>query len=703
MIEKPRPDLSILVLWGLLLCAVQGRAMDTVVTCAQVRAILDAPVGYDFYTWSPTVGLQGSGARVFVFSSESRVYRYEAQRAFGPNLIQNPNFELGNTGFSSDYQYVPGGTTQQASYAILSNPQLFNSNFANCPDAITPGGLMMVVDGSTEEGDRVWCQTITVEANKSYAFGAYLASLIDINPARLSFTINGQRLGGTIAETATCIWRQFFTRWNSGSSTQANICIINTNTAPNGNDFALDRLSFQELTAPLIDSFYLQVNQPRFAVIQEQLCLNQRYQQNGLDLGPNETGQVVLRTYQGCDSALTVRTLLNDSIVTEVRVDTLCAGESFAFEGLILQRDTSICREFTTMQGCDSLFCLTLRFLSANTIEEQIVNPSCPGDADGSIEVLATAGLAPFTYIWDDGTTGRSRQNLSAGTYNVRVEDSRGCVVNTSFEIEDPPAIVIENIISLGVRCANEQNGFAIVIADGGTGALSETAIRNGQEFSVDTLGVGTYTIRVSDENGCFAERQVTIDGPPPVFAELRGDTLIRLGNTGNYRSSASGDSVEVLWRFNGFPIDSLVMGNALDWRPSNDGWLSIFVEDRNGCRASDSMFIRLQPINTEFFPSAFSPNGDGVNDTFGPVPDPAISRILSFRIFDRWGGLLYEVINCVPDARRSCDWKGFRQNSNAIELLDTGVYVYVAELELIDGQQVVREGEVHLFAQDRR
>ena len=176
-------------------------------------------------------------------------------------LITNGDFSQGNTGFTTDYDLGNSSSNigilaPENTYAITTNPNSVHRRFASCTNhAGTP--QIMVVNGSGI-ANNVWCQEVTVEPNQEYVFSAWLASMTDENPARLQFSINGTLLGDELqAAPTTCIWRQFFATWNSGNSTRAEICIVNVNNNPAGNDFALDDISFRNLC---VASDSIQVN-----------------------------------------------------------------------------------------------------------------------------------------------------------------------------------------------------------------------------------------------------------------------------------------------------------------------------------------------------------------------------------------------------------------------------------------------------------
>ena len=169
-----------------------------------------------------------------------------------PNLVTNGNFELGNGFFTSDYNFVADDPLSQVemwtegTYTVIDNPNLVHSNFASCDDH-TGGGNMLVLNGAPDFQD-IWCQNITVNPDTYYNFEAWVASVTSASPAQLQFSINGMNIGEIFnGSSTTCFWQSFNAVWNSGSITSAEICILNLNTQPSGNDFVIDDIAFYEL------------------------------------------------------------------------------------------------------------------------------------------------------------------------------------------------------------------------------------------------------------------------------------------------------------------------------------------------------------------------------------------------------------------------------------------------------------------------
>ena len=92
-------------------------------------------------------------------------------------------------------------------------------------------------------------------------------------------------------------------------------------------------------------------------------------------------------------------------------------------------------------------------------------------------------------------------------------------------------------------------------------------------------------------------------------------------------------------------------------------------------------MLVVVDPSIPVYVPSAFSPNGDGVNETFGVFLGRPGMQLLSVQVYDRWGSLVHSGIG---------EWEGTGHPS--------GTYVYVVEVRMPNGEGALRRGEVSLL-----
>lgn len=126
---------------------------------------------------------------------------------------------------------------------------------------------------------------------------------------------------------------------------------------------------------------------------------------------------------------------------------------------------------------------------------------------------------------------------------------------------------------------------------------------------------------------------------------------------------------------------------------PYQSGTLTATLIDVNGCEDVDQLIITVDKRRKVYIPTAFSPNGDGVNDIFYVFgSDHQIRIIKKFQVFNRWGELLHEKLNFMPNDPSS-GWNGTFKN----ELMNPAVFVYRVEIEFIDGVEELYTGDVTL------
>ena len=203
--------------------------------------------GATYYTWSPATGLSTTEGPVVVASPMVTTTYTCSGYAPGAESVVNGNFDQGNVGFTSAYQYNTN-LFGEGTYYVDYDASLHHENFVGLGHGGT--GNFMIVNGATTPGINVWTEQITVVPNTYYAFSTWVCTLAGTpdQVALLQFSINGNQIGGIFSAPAQFnTWQQFYELWYSGSSTSATITILNQNTGVAGNDFGLDDISFCEI------------------------------------------------------------------------------------------------------------------------------------------------------------------------------------------------------------------------------------------------------------------------------------------------------------------------------------------------------------------------------------------------------------------------------------------------------------------------
>ncbi|MBC6493172.1 hypothetical protein BC349_19125 [Flavihumibacter stibioxidans] len=240
---------------------------DDTSVCRNEIIQLNAVAALD-YNWYPNTGLSNTGIQNPQLRADtSRIYYLET-KYYSDNLAYNGDFAKGNTGFSSGYIFCNTQNCLSSSDGIgysISTDAGFAHEFFIGKDHTTGSANFLVVNGG-KPGLSAWKQTITVEPNTQYAFGAWVSSVLADNPAKIRFVINGIQVGPAFAApNSVNQWERFFIQWNSGSSNLAVIEITDVSPLDSGNDFGLDDIFFGKILAGK-DSIHVRVydSQPLF-------------------------------------------------------------------------------------------------------------------------------------------------------------------------------------------------------------------------------------------------------------------------------------------------------------------------------------------------------------------------------------------------------------------------------------------------------
>jgi len=126
---------------------------------------------------------------------------------------------------------------------------------------------------------------------------------------------------------------------------------------------------------------------------------------------------------------------------------------------------------------------------------------------------------------------------------------------------------------------------------------------------------------------------------------------------------------------------------------PLKDTKYTVTIYDDNNCESQAETWVRVEINNEIYTPNVFSPNGDGQNDIFTiQSADGPIEEIEFFKVYDRWGTLLYEANNFLPNDE-AFGWNGqFRGQT-----MDNGVYIFVANIKFKDGSDIQLQGDITL------
>jgi gliding motility-associated-like protein len=313
-----------------------------------------------------------------------------------------------------------------------------------------------------------------------------------------------------------------------------------------------------------------------------------------------------------------------------------------------------------------------------------IEREKCRGAGDGQAMVSATNGVQPFNYLWsDDGVTDSLNIAFSPGLHYVSVVDDNGCVALDSVTILIGDTLIWSELITQS-DCGLNNGGINITILEGNNPFVFNWSDGTSSEDLLNAAD-GGYSVQIIDSNGCTYSRnyelvylnnlQVTATSSAPVIGLGSQISLFSVSNL-------PANEVSVVWSPSTYLLcDTCV--NTIGTPVDSTSYIVTYVHE-SGCFGSDTVVVLIKrPCGNVFVPTAFSPNGDGLNDEWCILG--GCIKSFQLAVYNQWGEVVF-----ISSDRDDC-WKGTYQG----ELVQNDVYVFHLEYTLIDGQFVSQNGSV--------
>jgi gliding motility-associated-like protein len=216
---------------------------------------------------------------------------------------------------------------------------------------------------------------------------------------------------------------------------------------------------------------------------------------------------------------------------------------------------------------------------------------SCFNGNNGSATISASGGVAPYTYLWNNGSTLSSQTNLIAGNNTVTITDSKLCSLLKNISITQPTELLVTETHQ-NISCYNGNNGTINLTVNGGTAPYIYSWSTNSTSQNLTNLTAGSYSVTVTDANSCTKNLTIILTQPsaPISSSDSHVDILCKGFSTGSIDLTVAGGTAPYtyLWS-NGQTtqdIDSLLSGTY-----------SVNITDAKSCIFNDTIFL-IQPLN---------------------------------------------------------------------------------------------------------
>jgi len=300
---------------------------------------------------------------------------------------------------------------------------------------------------------------------------------------------------------------------------------------------------------------------------------------------------------------------------------------------------------------------------------------TCYGDNNGAINVTASSGQSPYSYLWSNNTLTEDLTGLSQGNYSLTVTDNAGCTNTVAATVNEPSELTLVSSFVNPTCATNPNDGSITLNPSGGIPSYKIIWTDGVGDLTLTGLAPGNYAVTIMDVNDCTVTDSFSlayiydfaVQATPAISIKLGENTTLGYtltGNAGNYQTIWSPEQL-LSCSYCETPVTNTKV-NAL---------YKVEVRNDEGCKAESEVLVEVIPDYGVYVPNTFSPNNDGVNDFFQIYGNLPALEYMQLQIFNRSGEKVFETTD--PKIL----WDGYYHGAK----VDAGVYVWQLRLTFID------------------
>jgi len=442
----------------------------------------------------------------------------------------------------------------------ISSTSSANENCGN-----NNGSLNITMTGGTQPYSYNWSTGATIEDIVNLAAGTYSVTVTDANGCSTTQSYTLVNNAGTLAQTYGNAMDE--TCGNSQGSIDITITGGNTPYTYSWSNGATSQdllnLSAGTYYCTITDQSGCQITTPTYTVNNQSGDLSLFNTDADDEVCSNNAGSINLiltggsspYTYAWSNGA-TTSSISSLSAGTYSCIITDASGCSINTGSITLVNDPG-----------------TLALTNVNT------SPETCGNGTGSISVSFTGGTTPYSIQWSNGATTQTIINLSAGTYTCQITDSQGCVTGTSASVSNNAGTLVINNMVISNETCGDQTGAINLLTGGGTSPLTYSWSNGATTQNLNNLNAGTYSVTVTDANGCTANSSGNVvNNAGTLAANITSQSNPLCGNNnGSINITVSGGTAPYSFAWSNGATSEDISGLAA-------GSYSCSVSDGTGC-----------------------------------------------------------------------------------------------------------------------
>ncbi len=412
----------------------------------------------------------------------------------------DPSFAVNNIVISSQ---TAGAACDFVGSVSITEPQPIFINTTSTPASCgaSDGTATAIASGGNGGFNYVWntlpAQNTSTAIN--LAGGNYSVTATDVNGCTISANVFVPTTGGPVIDTTNMIITDESCLQNDGSITGI---VVTGGTSP----YIIDWTYAGNSVGSSLDIFNLDSGTYTLTVTDSDSCPTTISVLVNPSVPLNAIGVTTNETCSQSNGSATVNVLNGTAPYTYAWSN---GGNTQTITGLVA--GVYVCT-VTDANNCSQVITVTIGNTPAPVLTLSSTNISCFGMNDGTATAIANGGTAPITYLWSDGSTTSSINNLSAGNYDVTITDAGGCSATASANITEPAAISItagpDQIINLGDQASITSSGSAGIVSYSWNPITDCPTCQNTTASPTQTT---TYTVTGTDASGCIVSDDLIV------------------------------------------------------------------------------------------------------------------------------------------------------------------------------------------------
>jgi gliding motility-associated-like protein len=360
--------------------------------------------------------------------------------------------------------------------------------------------------------------------------------------------------------------------------------------------------------------------------------------------------------------------------------------------------------------GVDGNGCVVTKSTTVATYPDLVFEPYvnidsvCPNDP-----VLFNASISggtgePYSFVFDGYYSNTILTIYPKETYMFRMSASDACQeIKDSIEIYTYPIPFLDFIADDYTGClpkeikftsvSNPQDLIASYRWNFGDNDNNNLSIASSPSHTYDNKGDYDVTLEVRTTDGCFADTTksdlIHVSPKPSLAFSPQPQTASILKPIVYFQNnSINADSLTYIWNFGNDELSNL-MNPEYTYSNIGNYEVELIGFTTYGCSDTIYKFVEIKPEVKFYIPEAFTPDGDGSNETFLPKGTNVVNRSYEMKVYDRWGEIVFETTDL---------YEGWDGKVNGNDYAKPGIYAYYIEFKDIFGISYERDGTLMLI-----